>query len=796
MKTIFTHTAAAILAFSSVNAEIPVFKKGVSETAIVQNRTSSAPDPQTVFEKPPASARTGVWWHWMGSYVTKEGIIKDLDWFRRAGIGAATIFGMADVCTPWAGSIGNPPGGKLLAFSDEWWKLVRFACEEAEKRGIEIGLHNCPGYTSTGGPWITPKLAMRELVFNITNAVKQISPAANADFPVHIGNTGRVGKPVIPARHTDIVDIGTVDGVKIQHIPMGAFTQPNQWEVFGLECDKMNPEAVDFHLDHVIGEIKRHIADQIGRGLKFVLLDSYEAGNPSWSASMREEFIRRRGYDPLPYLPVLGGFKTKAAADEKAVEKFKRDFERTKKDLYRDVLFRKMHEKLNAIGLEFACEPYSGPFVSQECAKYVDRLMTEFWFTGRLDRKVPGRMKWNTWLGPDGKRHNVIEAEAFTGQPGPCSWKETPLLLKAAADDQFVAGVNRMTLHCCPLQPWTDDVRPGKTMGRWGTHFGRNQTWAESAIGFFRYLNRCQALLQWGEIGKASLNGRDIKPAGSQLSTTCRAADGGRYVFFVVNHSNRSASMNMVLPPTDKIPEWFDPVTGEITQLSREGRNVPIQLAPCGSGFLVLRKTQGGAVGEKAPYIQKSVKPSIQKNAFTVTTTWSVNFGGLKTEMKELYDWTLSDNPQIKYFSGTAAYRTVFKHDGKNASLLRLGDCNGQIARVRLNSRELGTLWCEPYEITLAAGDVKNGENTLEIEFTNVWANRLIGDEQEEPDCEFVKAPLPGGSYLAKMPRWFEKGISSRPSKGRKCFTDWNYFTKDSALVRSGLLGPVKISSR
>ena len=88
----------------------------------------------------------------MGCNVSKEGIVKDLDWFKETGIGAATIFGMADVCSPWATKIKNSPNEGLIAFTPEWWKLVRFACEEAEKRGIEIGVHNCPGYTSTGGP--------------------------------------------------------------------------------------------------------------------------------------------------------------------------------------------------------------------------------------------------------------------------------------------------------------------------------------------------------------------------------------------------------------------------------------------------------------------------------------------------------------------------------------------------------------------------------------------------------------------------------------------------------------------
>ena len=108
-----------------------------------------------------------------------------------------------------------------------------------------------------------------------------------------------------------------------------------------------------------------------------------------------------------------------------------------------------------------------------------------------------------------------------------------------------------------------------------------------------------------------------------------------------------------------------------------------------------------------------------------------------------------------------------------------------------LNGHDVGTAWCEPYEVFLPPGVVKEGTNALEIEFTNVWANRLIGDEQEPPDCAFAQAPYPGGDYLTRFPDWFKEGMETRPSKGRVCFTDWNYFKKDAKLVPSGLLGPV-----
>jgi hypothetical protein len=72
----------------------------------------------------------------------------------------------------------------------------------------------------------------------------------------------------------------------------------------------------------------------------------------------------------------------------------------------------------------------------------------------------------------------------------------------------------------------------------------------------------------------------------------------------------------------------------------------------------------------------------------------------------------------------------------------------------------------------------------------------LIGDEQEPTDCVWKQAPVPfeKGAYLKEFPDWFLKN-EQRPSKGRYCFTTWNYFTKDSPLVSSGLLGPVTITS-
>jgi len=93
------------------------------------------------------------------------------------------------------------------------------------------------------------------------------------------------------------------------------------------------------------------------------------------------------------------------------------------------------------------------------------------------------------------------------------------------------------------------------------------------------------------------------------------------------------------------------------------------------------------------------------------------------------------------------------------------------------------------FYIRLPTGLLQPKDNRLEIEVVNVWANRLIGNEQEPPDCEWLPSHM-GGRFLKGFSDWFCQG-KSRSSKGRCCFTTWNYFTKDSLLVPSGLHGPV-----
>jgi hypothetical protein len=82
---------------------------------------------------------------------------------------------------------------------------------------------------------------------------------------------------------------------------------------------------------------------------------------------------------------------------------------------------------------------------------------------------------------------------------------------------------------------------------------------------------------------------------------------------------------------------------------------------------------------------------------------------------------------------------------------------------------------------------LKPGENTLEVDVTNLWCNRLIGDEQLPDDCQWEEK-----GQLAKWPEWLTSG-KERPSKSRLTFTTWKHWKKEDALQPSGLIGPVTL---
>jgi hypothetical protein len=109
------------------------------------------------------------------------------------------------------------------------------------------------------------------------------------------------------------------------------------------------------------------------------------------------------------------------------------------------------------------------------------------------------------------------------------------------------------------------------------------------------------------------------------------------------------------------------------------------------------------------------------------------------------------------------------------------------LAEVRVNGKDLGILWKEPYRVDVTDA-VHRGANTLEIRVTGLWPNRLIGDEHLPPENQYGTS----GRGILRLPEWYVKG-EPKPAGGRTTFSTWQFYTKDAPLLESGLLGPVRV---
>lgn len=114
-------------------------------------------DIEEEFRNPPSSVRVGAYWYWIDGNISKEGVLKDLEAMKKAGITRAFIGNIG------GHGMGDPKGVRIKIFSDEWWDITKTALKKASELGIEIGFFNSPGWSQSGGPWVKSNEAMRFL---------------------------------------------------------------------------------------------------------------------------------------------------------------------------------------------------------------------------------------------------------------------------------------------------------------------------------------------------------------------------------------------------------------------------------------------------------------------------------------------------------------------------------------------------------------------------------------------------------------------------------------------------------
>jgi hypothetical protein len=274
--------------------------------------------------------------------------------------------------------------------------------------------------------------------------------------------------------------------------------------------------------------------------------------------------------------------------------------------------------------------------------------------------------------------------------------------------------------------------------------------------------------------------------------------DGGTEIYFVANPEDRVVETTARFRVAGLRPELWDPLTGRSRKLagSVEAAGITVaglRLEPFQSFFVVFREgiPAAAATTSAAPGGDFLAASEVEVLGGAWDVAFDARWGGPEEIVFEsLDDWSLRPEPGIKYYSGTAVYRKTFDMASPvPAGGVRLWlDLGGvkNIAAVRLNGRDLGVVWCDPWRVEITEAIRRKG-NRLEVRVANLWPNRLIGDEREPPDAEYA----PGGN-LVRWPEWLLEG-RPRPSSGRLAFSTWKHFDADSPLLPSGLLGPVKV---
>jgi hypothetical protein len=276
----------------------------------------------------------------------------------------------------------------------------------------------------------------------------------------------------------------------------GAITRPAPVPGLGFESDKFDTPALNHHLDAYVGKLLGSI-DKIRKdvpgGLKRLHMDSWEMGAQNWTGNFRLAFIKSRGYDPLKYFPVYSGSIVGSLQES---ERFLWDLRETAQELILKNHAEQVKAYAHRHGLSLSIEPYDmNPTADLRLGAVADVPMAEFWSKGFGFNSTYSVIEATSVGHVMGR--SLIPAEAFTAQDNE-GWRQHPTNMKNQGDWAFAAGVNRFVYHTFQNQFLPDSLRPGATMGPYGVHWDRNQTWWPMVNAYHAYISRCQYLLQQG----------------------------------------------------------------------------------------------------------------------------------------------------------------------------------------------------------------------------------------------------------------------------------------------------------
>lgn len=284
---------------------------------------------------------------------------------------------------------------------------------------------------------------------------------------------------------------------------IGRQNGPASPEATGLEVDKMSAKYVRNYFTNYLDQYEDATGGLMGKkGLQFMITDSWEAGSQNWTDEMFSEFKKRRGYDMIPWTPVLSGYVVESA---EASDKFLWDFRRTIEEL----IAQNHYDLLTKLLAERGMGRYSE-------AHEAGRALVADGMEIKKTAAVPMAALWTpspTMFGENVANFNIVDikesasvshiygnkyvaAESLTALSG--AWGYSPDYLKTITDMGIASGLNRFLIHCSVHQP-VDDKIPGLSLGQFGQWFTRHETWAEQAKAWMDYLSRSCYMMQQGK---------------------------------------------------------------------------------------------------------------------------------------------------------------------------------------------------------------------------------------------------------------------------------------------------------
>jgi hypothetical protein len=496
------------------------------------------------FRDPPPICRAQCWWQCHGSAWTKADITRQLEQFKAQGMGGATI----KDTLPMPRDEHTAALHDIPYMSPEWLDLFSHATAECQRLGLILRTRFGSGWNE-GGPWITPEMSSQVLAFAeskpIAGPVKYRGPiptagaepgltairsgdayvvAVRQDGKSRQDLTGRVG-----ADRTLAWDVpeGTWILVSCYRRPSGILNMSASAAGTGLHSDHLSTAATDVQLENVIGRIRNKLGPFERTAFDGLNTDSWEMGTPTWTPGLRQAFRDRRGYDPVPYLPVLARVRPKTKHEStgpaeivgqptKEELRFLFDFRTTVSDLVVENFCRRTERWCREHGVAYEAQAGGPVYVPRDMLQAqgaADIPMGEFWAHPWTCVKVP-----SSAAHAYGRRLVGLESltdTTFNARHNHISHR--PADMKPRIDEALLLGGNYLTMAVVEYSPAAAGL-PG-WVHNCGPHLNQNQTWWPLARGFFDYLGRCCFLLQ---------SGRDV--AQVAVYHTFRMADDFRWL--------------------------------------------------------------------------------------------------------------------------------------------------------------------------------------------------------------------------------------------------------------------------